>query len=239
MRRAPTRASRSAPRVAPRPARKGRAPRAGLQHSKKLHPDFDASLAAVFAKAPGDALVLMLEGARTHLARWNATLGPAAAARLVFLPRMPREDLLAIVRVSDALLDTHPWGGGVTVLEALAVCTPPVVLPSRTSVLQLALGHLRTLQLDDQLVARDSEAYGALAARIATEPAFRQLMRLTICRRNAWLFEADKAVDEWARFLRNVARRTHLAPPPMVWPWAASRDAHAAQRAKDIERGYL
>ncbi|KAH8062099.1 hypothetical protein JL720_13304 [Aureococcus anophagefferens] len=182
-----------------------RAPRAGLQHSKKLHPDFDASLAAVFAKAPGDALVLMLEGARTHLARWNATLGPAAAARLVFLPRMPREDLLAIVRVSDALLDTHPWGGGVTVLEALAVCTPPVVLPSRTSVLQLALGHLRTLQLDDQLVARDSEAYGALAARIATEPAFRQLMRLTICRRNAWLFEADKAVDEWARFLRNGA----------------------------------
>ncbi|KAH8071426.1 hypothetical protein JL721_4404 [Aureococcus anophagefferens] len=162
---------------------------ARLQHSKKLHPDFDASLAAVFAKAPGDALVLMLEGARTHLARWNATLGPAAAARLVFLPRMPREDLLAIVRVSDALLDTHPWGGGVTVLEALAVCTPPVVLPSRT--------------------------------------------------RNAWLFEADKAVDEWARFLRNVARRTHLVPPPMVWPWAASRDAHAAQRAKDVERGYL
>ncbi|KAH8048126.1 hypothetical protein JL722_12726 [Aureococcus anophagefferens] len=145
--------------------------RARLQHSKKLHPDFDASLAAVFAKAPGDALVLMLEGARTHLARLNATLGPAAGARLVFLPRMPREDLLAIVRVSDALLDTHP---------------------------------------------------GAAASR-----------------RNAWLFEADKAADEWARFLRNVARRTHLVPPPMVWPWAASRDAHAAQRAKDVERGYL
>ncbi|KAH8064499.1 hypothetical protein JL722_1375 [Aureococcus anophagefferens] len=68
-----------------------------------------------------------------------ANLMDGDAGRLaVFLPRMPREDLLAIVRVSDALLDTHPWGGGVTVLEALAVCTPPVVLPSRTSVLQLA-----------------------------------------------------------------------------------------------------
>ena len=64
-------------------------------------------------------------------------------------------------------------------------------------------------------------------------------MRLTICRRNAWLFEADKAVDEWARFLKNAARRSHFEPSPVVWPWPDSYDAHVAQRKIDLERGYL
>jgi len=209
-----------------------------LQHSKKLHPDFDEALAAAMERAP-EAYVVLLEGAKTHLERFNTTLPEDALERLVFLPRMPRDRLLQIVRSCDAFLDTYPWGGGVTVLESLAMCTPVVVLPRRTTILQLGLGHLRRLGMERDLAARDAEQYGAIAARLATDNYFRQLMCQTICARKHLLWRADESVDEWARFLVHVARGAPAVDlKPEAWPWAASREAHRAQAARDYEMGW-
>ena len=58
----------------------------------------------------------------SQIARWNRTLPLGAVERnLVFLPRADRERVLSLVAAADVALDTYPWGGGVTVLEALAV----------------------------------------------------------------------------------------------------------------------
>ena len=47
------------------------------------------------------------------------------------------------------MLDPYPFGGGVTTLEALAMCTPVITLPSRQSVPALAAGMLRYLYARD------------------------------------------------------------------------------------------
>ena len=53
-----------------------------------------------------------------------------------------------------------------------------MILPAKTTVLNLALGHLRRAGLDDQLVAEDVDDYAAIAARLANDAYFRQLMRV-------------------------------------------------------------
>lgn len=138
-----------------------------LQHSKKLHPAFDAALATLLAEDP-NAIVLLLDGSRAHLRRWAATLlvGPlhrtattstaatattkqqqSPLARLRFLPRMPHASLLALLRVSDAFLDPWPWGAGVTSAEAFSLCLPVVTWPQAQSVAPLALGQYRQMGL--------------------------------------------------------------------------------------------
>jgi len=134
-----------------------------LQHSKKLHPAFDAALATLLAE-DSNAIVLLLDGSRAHLKRWATTLlvdplhrtatkQQSPLARLRFLPRMPHAPLLALLRVSDAFLDPWPWGAGVTSAEAFSLCLPVVTWPQAQSVAPLALGQYRQMGLAGSYVA--------------------------------------------------------------------------------------
>ena len=175
---------------------------------------------------------MLLEGARTHLPRFNQSLGEDALEQLIFLPRMAREKVLQVVQQCDAFLDTYPWGGGVTVLESLAMCTPVVVFPRKTTILQLGLGHLRTIGLEQDLAARDVDQFGEIAARLGTDNYFRQHMRQTICTRKKLPFRHDESVDEWARFLIHVAQnKAAVELKPASRPWEKSRDCIGSRKS--------
>lgn len=47
-----------------------------------------------------------------------------------------------VVANCDVMLDTFPWGAGVTAMEALSAGVPVVTLPARVAVLPLALGQV-------------------------------------------------------------------------------------------------
>jgi len=53
--------------------------------------------------------------------------------------------ILLYLAIGDVMLDPFPFGGGVTTLESLSVCTPVITLPSRQSVPQLAAGMIQTM----------------------------------------------------------------------------------------------
>jgi hypothetical protein len=72
--------------------------------------------------------------------------------RVRFLPALPHASFLTLLEASSVVLDPFPFGGGVTSLEALAVGTPVVTLPSQQSVVQLAYGfYLRMGQQQDEM----------------------------------------------------------------------------------------
>lgn len=79
---------------------------------------------------------------QVHLPRWERTLGAILIERLVFLPYLPHPEMLTMVANCGVMLDTFPWGAGVTAMEALFAGVPVVTLPARLSVLPLALGQV-------------------------------------------------------------------------------------------------
>ena len=63
--------------------------------------------------------------------------------RIIWLDSLNPAEYLMLLAIGDVMLDPFPFGGGVTTLESLAVCTPVITLPDAQSVPQLATGRCR------------------------------------------------------------------------------------------------
>ena len=72
--------------------------------------------------------------------RLTTVLGEELVQRVVFLPSLSTPQFQYLVRASTVLLDPFPFGGGVTSLEAFALCKPVITLPSLQTVPALTAG---------------------------------------------------------------------------------------------------
>ncbi len=176
----------------------------------KLHPDFDAMLAGILRRDP-DGLILLLEGShaewRASLERRFASAMPDVAGRIRFLPRLPYEKFLALIAVSDVMLDTTPFCGGNTTLEALAVGTPVVTLTGRYLRGRLSHAIYSQMELHD-CIACDPETYVDIATTIAMDPDRRTAVTKEIEERRDAVFEDPLIVGQLEDFfLRAVEEK--------------------------------
>jgi uncharacterized protein (TIGR03032 family) len=168
----------------------------------KMHPEFDAVLAAILRQDPrGD--VVLLEG---RVANWTnrlkrrlaGSLGDAAA-RVRYLPAQPNADFLQLLSLADVLLDPRPFGGGNTSYEALAVGTPVVTWPSPHLRGRIPLAMYRKMGWNDCVVDSAAE-YVARAVRLATDREYGQAIRAKISATSPVLFEDPEEVRGLERF---------------------------------------
>lgn len=163
------------------------------QHLPKFHPSFDEVLIKLVSwnVTNGKRVkILLLNNAdkkliwqRTLMTRWqNALMNLLGISQesaisllnetIVWMPSLSPEEYLLLLLVGDIMIDPFPFGGGVTVLESLAMCTPVITLPSHQNVPQLAGGMLHELfahassedpelirSLEDSLIVRSTEQY--------------------------------------------------------------------------------
>eukprot|EP00903_Cladosiphon_okamuranus_P020162 g18511.t1 len=177
----------------------------GLQHPKKFHPDFDPVLRGVLQSDPKAKIVLTAES-KVHLPRWERTLGIDLIEDLVFLPYLPHSVMLMVVAFCVVMLDTFPWGAGITAMEALFAGVPVVTLPARLSVLPLALGQVIELGVENELVASDIEDMVNKAVKLASDEAHRQTVSAAILDKKDRLSDPRRAAREWERFLGRALR---------------------------------
>ena len=202
------------------------------QHLPKLHHGLDRIFRGILKDSASTKLVLIVDGAkkgqwrRTLLARWGVSMGPALIKRIVWLENLKPHEYLSLLAVGDLMLDPFPFGGGVTTLESLAVCTPVITLPSEQTVVALAAGQLRRLSapnpanreswLEDfetTLIPSTSAHYVANAVSLLTGDNDNEtegigklaMLRQHICNRAQRLYDDVGAVADWTSFLRNVA----------------------------------
>ncbi|CAM9109444.1 unnamed protein product, partial [Discosporangium mesarthrocarpum] len=176
-----------------------------MQHSKKLHPEFDVVLREVLLNDP-KARILMLEGSKVHLPRWRQLLSDSHLAQLVFVPYRPHSEMMALVAGCHVMLDTFPWGAGVTSLEALSLDVPVVTLPPKVSVLHFALGQVRALGLVKELVASSTADMVTKAVGLAVNDTQRWAVKNKIHMRKGQLSLSSHAVKEWENFLERVVK---------------------------------
>jgi predicted O-linked N-acetylglucosamine transferase (SPINDLY family) len=119
---------------------------------------------------------------------------------------------IIMLAMGDLMLDPYPFGGGVTILESIAVCTPVITSPSLQTVPGLAAGMLQSMDLAklDLLIAENQDDYvdkATLLLGAKNQVVDKELVRLRrkMCEKGHLLFNNTKSIDEWGHFLKNVA----------------------------------
>jgi predicted O-linked N-acetylglucosamine transferase (SPINDLY family)/dTDP-glucose pyrophosphorylase len=138
----------------------------------KLNDAVLAQWAAVLARVPGSRLRLTSWFAdhwqpRRHILEVLATHG-IDAARIDVVPPVEPGLLPAFYQSVDIALDTFPFNGGLTTLEALWMGVPVASFAGDTFTARQSAGILRVLGLDDW-VAPDRAGVVALAAALADD----------------------------------------------------------------------
>jgi len=151
---------------------------------------------------------------------------PARRVRVVPHQR-PLPRFLALLRVADVMVDTLPFTGGVSMLEAWSVGLPGAIMTGTDTLVSLAEGFARYSGLDATLRTETWAQWVALNHRLGTDAAFNARARAELRARAPRLFSEDAArqvVGEWAHALsRTVAARARpvkadlSAPPHGLW----------------------
>ena len=169
----------------------------------KLHPDFDAIIEAVL-KADPLGRVLVFEGYQQHwtqslLGRMQRTI-PDVMDRVQLLPWLKIDDYVQLLTLADVALDTFPFCGGTTSMQAFSVGLPIVTLPGEFMRGRVTYALYRKLGLLD-CVAKDKDDYVRIAVRLANDAEFRTRIREEISSRYDRLFENHAFVRELEQFL--------------------------------------
>jgi hypothetical protein len=234
------------------------------QQPQKLHPRMDALFAAVLAADPGSVLALLEP---RHDPQAKATVGRRLVALLgegeyerrvvwVALGAAP-SDFMSLLLAADVFLDTAPFGGGITALDALRAGLPIVSLPPAQSIIRqvralfammcaatrgaadagaAAPGAALPCLLQTAGLAANATDYVAKATRLATDRALNRRVRdlLSSEAAQAAVFEDQTAIAEWSRFLRAVAA---AAPNAGDGDGSASQVSGTAASEQEAHRG--
>jgi protein O-GlcNAc transferase len=189
----------------------------------KLHPDFDALLPEILAAAPAARLYLQAPAVPGWASRLQARIDSAFAARasgsalrrrLEWLPPMDRDGYLACMKTADILLDTPYFGGGPTLLDAIAAGTPIVTFGGESLRARVGAGLLEYLGLPGY-IAPTSNDYVAMVAQLANDAGARLVYRAALAERAARIFEDDRVVDRWSAYLEGRLAEAVRAPGPL------------------------
>ena len=170
-----------------------------LNNFCKVNADSLARWASVLRAVPGSRFLLHSPtgGARdrvlAHLERDGVD-----RERIAFVDRLPRPDYLRTYRRIDVCLDTLPYNGHNTSLDAAWMGVPTVTVIGKTIVGRGGLSLLRNLGLPE-LAARSDDAYLAIAKGLADD-----LPRLADLRAGLRARVARSPLMDGPRFARGV-----------------------------------
>jgi predicted O-linked N-acetylglucosamine transferase (SPINDLY family) len=98
---------------------------------------------------------------------------------IVLSPAPNKADILQRLRLCDVYLDSFPFSGATSLLDPLEVGLPVVVMDGASFRALVGPALLRGIGMDE-LIAGDSDAYRALAIRLAADAALRDRLKSRI-----------------------------------------------------------
>ena len=196
-----------------------------IQSIMKLHPMFDRAIAEIL-EHDKEGLVLLLsnEGMQFWMDKLQRRLQAYEgsnewADRVLFLPQMQEADYQIVVCGAHVNLDPFPFGGGVTLTDALGcpIPVPFVSVGDLQSVHHLGSGIASALNLSSELVVSKEigeteqsviKKFAMKAVSLARRQKDEDMIlshRLHECRRKLWEGDLVEAVvKEWEVFLLRI-----------------------------------
>lgn len=149
-----------------------------LQSIANYQPGFDLLIAQILRRDPQGRMVIRAQYPSWGQL-WTARFGsayPDVAKRVILLPELSQERYLTLLHTLDVALDPPTYAHGHNTYDALLAGTPVVTLPGPCMRSRRTLAYLRKIGMLDT-VAKNGEAYVALATRMATDSVWRQGLR--------------------------------------------------------------
>jgi predicted O-linked N-acetylglucosamine transferase (SPINDLY family) len=155
-------------------------------------------------------LVLLESGIPGHtrlLKKRLSLAGPDVSERILFLPQQENGDFINLIALADVMLDTIHFNGMNTNLEAFAVGTPVVTMPTRFQRGRHTLGMYRKMGISD-CIAANPDHYVELAVRLTGDQRLREKVKDSILTASGCLFEDIQVVREFERFFREATQKS-------------------------------
>lgn len=190
----------------------------GFNNSYKIRPEVFDDWTAILREVPGSVLWIQNSNPGSSLAdnlKAQAVERGLAPGRLVFAPRLPLRQYLALLTVADLFLDTRPYNGHTTASDALWAGLPVLTLPGETFASRVAGSLLHTLGLTD-LIARSRDEYRAVAVRLGRDAAERRSLRerLEIAKGSTPLYDTARLTRHMERAYEKMFRTFLSGRPP-------------------------
>jgi predicted O-linked N-acetylglucosamine transferase (SPINDLY family) len=178
------------------------------QNLFKLHPDFDAVLAAIAELDPTGHLVIPAgkhpEWTELICARWAKTF-PILCQRVIFTPRMNWPRFMATLSHMDVLLDPLYFGSGNTFYDAMIFGMPVITCPGNFGRGRNVAAAYRQMNIADAPIVEWIADYAPLAVALAHDVSRRkQLRQASLQAASDNLFEDMQAVRELESFLSDA-----------------------------------
>lgn len=141
-----------------------------FNNSYKITPEMFGVWTDILKAVPGSVLWAQNSNPGSSLAgnlRAAARQRGVDEQRIVFAPRRPLEEYLALFRLADLFLDARPYNAHTTASDALWSGLPVLTCPGSTFASRVAGSLLRALDLP-KLICPSLDAYRDLALRLAT-----------------------------------------------------------------------
>jgi predicted O-linked N-acetylglucosamine transferase (SPINDLY family) len=172
----------------------------------KLHPDFDRVLKDILWRDPYAILLVMDSyNIRYRLleTRWKKLFG-RELSRVHFLQKVPFFEFLNFARICDVFLDTYPFGGCNSSLEAFTQGKVVITQPSNVLNGRFTYGFYKKMGLEHEgAVVKDLDEYTERAIYYGTHVEERKKLEEKIKERaRQCLFFEVKSVEDWANELR-------------------------------------
>lgn len=175
---------------------------------QKMHPDFDAALAAILRCDADGEVVLFADAGRPYwqrrLEKRFAQALPDVCERIVFRPFAKTHEFLSILLAADCVLDPFHFSGGVTTYIVLSLGVPLVTLPGEQFRSRMTAGIYAQAGVED-CVARSPEHFVELAVALAADPARRAALGQRICAAHPALFGTRDAVGDLEDWIERAA----------------------------------
>ncbi len=156
----------------------------------------------VFIRHPAD---LVTEQFQRRLKRAFAVHGLDADDYCEFRPRLAPAGFFALNREADVVLDSLVWSGGRTSLEAAACDKPIVTLPGEMMRGRHTAGILTRLGIPETIAGNEDD-YVAIAARLGTDPTWRDGIVVKVKAAKHRLYDDLEPVRALEDFLQRVCR---------------------------------
>jgi protein O-GlcNAc transferase len=173
----------------------------------KFHPDYDELLARILAKDL-DAEIWVLQHRQDGISqvlrkRWQKNL-PAHAERIKLRAWMPKARFWHLLEQVDAVLDSWPVGGGMTIFTCLGLGIPIVTWVSAFFRGRVAAGAYELMQVAGP-IAHSAEECSEIALKLAQAPEWRAHLKTEILSKNDILFSKEDRCKELSDFIKAKA----------------------------------